>query len=99
MGLFAVQGFDRPGAGALRQATRADHLAYLETLPAGAVRVGGPMLGEDGAPVGSLLIYEAPDRATLDAWVAADPYATAGLFERVLVWPWRWVVGAPADLK
>jgi uncharacterized protein YciI len=57
------------------------------------------MLGEDGAPVGSLLIFDAPDRATLDRWIAANPYAVAGLFERVAVWPWRWVVGAPDDLK
>jgi len=98
MALYVVQAFDKPDASALRQATRPAHLAHLAALGPGAARVGGPMLGPDGAPVGSILIFDAPDRATLDAWLAADPYVQAGLFAQVEVWPFRWVIGAPQDL-
>lgn len=97
MPLFVVQAFDKPGAGALRAQTREAHLAHVRGLGAGA-RVGGPMLDDAGAPIGSMLIYDAPDRVTLEAWIAADPYTQAGLFARVDVYPYRWVIGAPADL-
>lgn len=94
--LFVVRGYDKPGAGPARQAARAAHLAHLEAI--GSVRLAGPVLDDAGAPIGSLLIYVAPDRATLDRWIAEDPYTAAGVFERVEVAPFRWVIGAPADL-
>ncbi len=40
---------------------------------------------------------EAADRAAAEALAAADPYARAGLFERVEIRPWNWVFNKPAD--
>lgn len=92
---FIVHCVDKPGSGELRAANRAAHIDYLKSL-AHRVKVGGPTLGLDGeTPNGSLLIVEAQDRAAVEALAADDPYIKAGLFERVTITPWKWVVGKP----
>lgn len=94
--LFAVVCLDKPGHEQVRADNRAAHLDFLKANAA-AVKAAGPFLSDDGARmVGSLLVIEASDRAGLDALLAGDPYARAGLFESVTARPWRWVVGAPA---
>ena len=88
---FALIARDRPGALAIRQQTRAAHLAYVEQT--GVVAFGGPLLDEDGQMCGSLLILELPDRAAAEAWAEGDPYAQAGLFESVELTAWKRVIG------
>jgi uncharacterized protein YciI len=75
-------------APARRAAARPAHLAGIDQLGA-AVIVGGAMLDEGGNPVGSTIVVEFPDRAAVDAWIAADPYTTAGVWRRVEVVPFR----------
>ncbi len=93
--LFAISCFDKPGSLALRQATRPAHLDFVTGQH---VVIGGPLLDAEGQPCGSLLLFEAPDRAAAEAFVAADPYGQAGLFERVTIHGFRTVIrdGAPA---
>ena len=86
--LFAVICTDKPGSLELRQTTRADHLAYLQTHAAGMVQ-GGPLLDADGRPCGSLLLVEAEDRDAIEAFAADDPYARAGLFADVTIRAYR----------
>ena len=43
------------------------------------------MLDDEDNMIGSHLILEAQDRATLDAALLQDPYAIAGLFEKTRV--------------
>lgn len=86
--LFAVICTDKPDSQALRQRTRPDHVAHLRSLGERLVQ-GGPLLDEAGQPRGSLLILEAEDRAAAEAFAAADPYAGAGLFDRVEIHPYR----------
>ena len=86
--LFALVCTDRPGALDLRLATRATHLAYLETYPDRLVHAG-PLLDIDGRPCGSLLVIEAEDRAAAEGFAEADPYAKAGLFESAVIRPFR----------
>jgi len=91
--LYACICQDKPGSGDLRQQTREAHLDHLRGH-AGAVVSAGPLLSDDGTtPVGSLLIVEAQSLDAARAMMEADPYAKAGLFERIEVYPWRWVVG------
>jgi len=85
--LFAITAMDREGALALREATRAAHFDYARS--SGAVRLGGPFLDKKGDMIGSLIIIEAPDLAAAQNWQANDPYARAGLFERVELRPWK----------
>ena len=95
MALFIISWLDKPGALDIRLATREAHLAYVADHP-GVVRLGGPYLSEDGAMAGSMLIVEAEDLATAQAFHDADPYKAAGLFETSTVRPWRVTVGGLA---
>ena len=93
--LFVVQCLDKPDGAELRAKTRPAHLDYLKTI-ADKVRIAGPLLDEGGEkPIGSLLILEAQDRAAAEALAAGDPYAKAGLFRKVAIAPWKWVIGKP----
>ena len=86
--LFAIVCTDRPASLDLRLATRPAHLAYLTTY-ADRVMQGGPLLDTDDRPCGSLLLVEVEDRAAAEGFAMADPYAKAGLFEKVTVTRWR----------
>ncbi|MDM9648344.1 YciI family protein [Rhizobium sp. S163] len=39
-----------------------------------------------GNPVGSALLFDVPDRKTLDAIIAADPYMKAGVWDRIEIY-------------
>lgn len=85
--LYAVTALDKPNALETRLANRAAHLEYAAKLP---IVLGGPMFADDGTSmIGSLLVIEADDRAALDAMLADDPYAKAGLFASVTVRPFK----------
>ena len=40
------------------------------------------MLGDDGAPVGSVVVFEAASLAEAHSIAARDPYVTEGIFAR-----------------
>jgi uncharacterized protein len=61
---------DNPGRLALRPAHR-ERLTALHAQ--GRVRMAGPYA--DGT--GALIVFDTPDRATLDALIAEDPYYAA----------------------
>lgn len=87
--LFAFACIDKPGSADIRSGNRPAHLAHLEALGERLI-TAGPFLADDGeTPVGSLIVVECADRAAAEALAAADPYAAAGLFERVEIRPWR----------
>lgn len=82
---YAIICVDKPGALDIRLANRAAHLECLKALGERLV-MAGPLLSEDGeAMQGSLLVIDFDDRAGVDAFLAAEPYAQAGLFESVTV--------------
>jgi len=87
--LFCV---DKPGSLELRMATREAHLAYMRDKAA-MMKLGGPMLNDNGEMAGSLLIVEAPDRAAAINLNAHDPYTLAGLWERVDVKAFKATLG------
>ncbi len=90
--LFVALCYDKPGHVDLRLSTRPAHLAFLERHAA-SVKLGGPFI-EAEKPVGSMLILDCADEAAAHALLAEDPYAQAGLFDRVELRAWRRVVGA-----
>jgi uncharacterized protein YciI len=93
MALFMLACFDKPHSLELRMATREAHLAYVRENAA-AVKLAGPMLDEAEAMAGSLFILEVADVAAARAFNAADPYQTAGVFERVEVRGFRATLGS-----
>jgi uncharacterized protein YciI len=88
---FAIHCIDKPESGDLRAATRPAHLAHLDEVK-GSVLAAGPLLSLEGAPMGSLLIIDFPDRKSAIDFAARDPYAQAGLFASVAVTAWRKVL-------
>ena len=76
----------------VRLNNRDKHLAFLGGL-GDRVSLAGPMLSDDGeSMVGSVLIIEADSASEIQAVADADPYALAGLFERVTIRPFRQVI-------
>ena len=46
--------------------------------------VGGPLVADDGkGSVGSLMVIEAPDRATVEKFNRADPFHKNGVWAKV----------------
>jgi len=83
MATFIWIGHDGPRGVELRKQIRPAHLAGLEPLAAeGRIRFAGPILAATGAPLGSLIVLDAPDLASAQAIAARDAYATQGVFER-----------------
>jgi uncharacterized protein len=88
--LFALICIDKPASLDLRLATRPTHLAYLETYKSKIVQAG-PLLDAEDRPCGTLLMLEVADRAEAAGFAEGDPYAKAGLFESVIIRPYRTV--------
>jgi len=80
MPLFALIGRDGPESPERRKRHRPAHLENLRPLArAGRVRFAGPLL-EAGAPIGSLVVFEAPSLEDARAFAASDPYVVHGVF-------------------
>lgn len=88
---FILIGHDKEDGLALRKEIRASHLTYLREI-ASQIVFGGPILGDDGAPYGSMIVYEAEDRAAAERLVANDPYSQNGLFARTELRPFKTVI-------
>lgn len=87
---FVVLGGDPPG-GEPRRKHRAAHLGHVVDHQ-GKIVYAGPLLDEAGAMTGSIFVFDVPDRAALDAYLAGDPYFDPGIFESVEIWESRWMV-------
>lgn len=92
MPLYVLTAADKPNALELRMANRQAHIDYVRG--SGLVKIGGPLLDAAGEMTGSMLLIEAEDLAAAQAFAAADPYAKAGLFERVELRPFKLTLGA-----
>ena len=79
---FVIYCIDKPGAIDLRMATRAAHLAYIDTKPID-ITLAGPLLDDTGGMRGSLFVVDADDITQAQRFSESDPYRKAGLFERV----------------
>jgi hypothetical protein len=85
--LFAVIATDKPNSLSLRMATREAHFAYAKET--GVIKIGGPFFDSNDEMGGSLIIFEANDIESAQAWHANDPYVKAGLFVHSEVRPWK----------
>ena len=93
--LFAIFCTDKPNSTDIRTATRAQHLEYLEGVLDRIILVG-PTFADDLTTMnGSVLILEFSDQSQAEDFAAHDPYAKAGLFESVIIRPWKQVFPTP----
>ena len=82
-----------------RAKAREDHLARMRTLVnEGRVLIAGPHPaidaddpGEAGF-TGSLVVVDFPSLEDARAWADADPYVAAGVYEKVVVKPFKQVL-------
>ncbi len=74
------------GASARRMAVREAHIEGVKAMAAsGAMILGGALLDDDGAMIGSACMVEFEDRAALDAWLMGDPYVTGDVWRTIEV--------------
>ena len=96
---YAMIGEDAPDSLEARMAARPEHLARLNALKdQGRLLIAGPcpaIDSPDPGPAGfsgSLVVAEFPSLAEAEAWLAADPYVTEGVFARTTVKPFKKVL-------
>lgn len=99
--LYAIIGDDAPDSLEKRLVARPAHLARLDTLQQdGRLALAGPFPAIDSpnpGPAGfsgSLIVAEFESLEAARAWAEADPYLSAGVFERVTVKPFKKVLPA-----
>jgi len=86
---------DRPDMVARRRATRAEYLEYMIKNQSKLV-FGGPVAApSDGQSVGSVFVLDLPDIAAAWEFLVAEPYYRSGLFESVIVRPFRQMAPEP----
>lgn len=83
--LFLIHCTDGPGRAAIRAAQYDAHRAYLRDSSVD-IKLAGPQVSDDGeARIGSVFVVDVADRAEAEAFAAGDPFAKAGLFDRVII--------------
>ena len=86
--LFIIHGIDKPDGLPQRLAHYEAHKAFLSDTSAFGVKIvmSGPLVADDGTSmIGSFFLIEAPDRATVERFNAADPFKQADIWERVTI--------------
>ena len=86
---FIVIGKDA-GDGSRRLEERAAHLDYVAGHQ-NLIVYAGPLI-EEARMIGSVFVFDVPDRAALDAYLARDPYFTRPIFETIEIYESRWMV-------
>ncbi len=75
-----------------RMKVRPEHLERIENLKkSGEFLIGGAILNEKGQMTGSMIVYEFPDRATLDEHLKEEPYIYGKVWEKIEIKPFRLV--------
>jgi len=96
---YAIISEDNPNSLPLRQQARGDHIERLQDLKAqGRLLVAGPHPAIDSEDpgeagfTGSLVIAAFDSLADAQAWADEDPYITAGVYQKVVVKPYKKVL-------
>ncbi len=90
--LFAIHCLDKPDHQAVRLTHRPAHVAYMMEFRDKLVLLGPLLTTDRTGMVGSLIVIDLPDLAAVETFLAGDPYSRAGLFESVVVHPFRKVL-------
>ena len=93
---YAIISEDVSGSLENRMSVRAEHIARLQALQdAGRLLIAGPhpnIDSNDPGPAGfsgSLIIAEFESLEAAQEWADADPYIAAGVYEKVIVKPFK----------
>lgn len=73
-----------------RMRVREEHLQKIDELKkTGEFLFGGAILNDDGKMIGSMIVYEFPDRAALDEKLKNEPYVTESVWKKIEIKPFR----------
>jgi uncharacterized protein YciI len=89
---FLLVAFDGTDAGAAdrRMGARPEHLKNVAVLKKkGEFLFGGAILDENEKMIGSMIVYEFPDRKALDESLKNEPYIINGVWNRIEINPFR----------
>lgn len=89
---FLLLAHDGNDAGALQRRlnVREEHFKRINKLKkAGEFIFGGAILDDAGVMIGSMIVYDFPDRKSLDEMLMDEPYITSGVWEKVEIMPLR----------
>ena len=86
---FAILTVDKPNNLALRNQTRAEHLAYLEANKDKLLAAGAKIDDDGEGGYGGVILVDTDDRAEAEAFIQNDPFTKAGLFSGIEVVRWR----------
>lgn len=96
---YAIMSQDAPGTLETRLAVRPAHIERLKALAdAGRLLIAGPHPAIDSEDpgsagfTGSLVVAEFASLDDARAWADADPYLEAGVYEQVVVKPYKKVL-------
>jgi uncharacterized protein len=88
---FALQCVLAENVDEKRLALRPKHLQYLAANKE-RIFCGGPTIDGNGQPEMMLIILNAPDLSSAEAFIQAEPYNQSGIFKQVTVREWRQVL-------
>jgi hypothetical protein len=89
---FLLTAYDETDSEALerRLKVRGEHLEKIALLKkSGEFVFGGAILDDDGKMIGSMIVYDFPDRQSLDAKLENEPYFTEGVWKKIEIRPFR----------
>jgi uncharacterized protein len=87
--LLAYDGTDQEAIDR-RMKVRLEHLEKIEILKSkGEFQAGGAILDDTGKMIGSMIVYEFPDRIALEEMLKDEPYYTKGVWQKVEIKPFR----------
>ena len=87
--LVAYDGTD-PDALDRRMKVRPAHLENVAELKRkNKFILGGAILDDDGRMIGSMIVYDFPDRQALDECLKTEPYITGGVWSKIDIRPYR----------
>jgi uncharacterized protein YciI len=73
-----------------RLGVRQEHLDKIaDQKSKGEFLFGGAILDDNGKMIGSMVLYEFPDRKSLDESLKTEPYITKGVWKRIEIKPFR----------
>ncbi|SDV46346.1 YciI family protein [Chitinasiproducens palmae] len=86
---YLIQTFDKPDHLPVRLGARPAHLRFLEDNKALLLACGAKLADDSEDADGGVYLLAVETRAEAEAFIAADPFTQADLFDRVEIRRWR----------
>ncbi|MEV0085030.1 YciI family protein [Saccharopolyspora sp. NPDC003752] len=86
---YFIETFDKPDHQQVRLDNRPAHLAFLEEHKELLLACGAKLADDGDAATGGVYLLDVETRAAAEEFIAADPFAKAGLFADTKILRWR----------